>query len=79
MNYHTITKGLIIKPVTEPIFSEQATTVELEDEAAGLYLVIRQSRQDGDSKISMTAEEWPMIREAVEQMLTVIWAAEQKG
>lgn len=76
--YHTITKGLIVKPVTEPIFSEQAFTVELDDEAAGLFLVIAQSGKDGEQKISLTVEEWPTLRMAIEDMLGMITRAEQE-
>lgn len=76
--YHAIMNGLIVKPVNEPIFSDKATMVELDDEAAGLFIVIRQSRDDGDLKISLTKEEWPLIRDAVEEMLHVIETSEKK-
>lgn len=76
--YHTITKGLIVKPVAEPIFSEQAFTVELDDEAAGLFLVVAQCGNEGEQKISLTVEEWPTLRKAIEDMLDTIIRAEQE-
>lgn len=40
--YHIITGSLIVKPITEPIFSEKATEIRIVDEAAGPFVEISQ-------------------------------------
>lgn len=69
MKYVTITKSLIIRPPQEPIFSELATEIYLEDEAAGLFVVIQQNKNDNPYKISICKEEWHAIRQAVDQLM----------
>lgn len=64
--FTTITKGLIVLPEGEPIFSERATTVELADEAAGLYVEVS---QEGRRKIAIEPEEWPALRAAIDKMI----------
>jgi len=70
----TIIGSLIVKPHKEPIFSEQATIIALEDEAAGPYVTVSQSHEH--PKIGFMADEWPAIKEAIERMLEV--CAEQE-
>jgi len=53
-------------PAGEPIFSEQATEVYIEDESAGPFVVVKQCRVDGDGKVLIDIEEWPAIKDAVE-------------
>lgn len=75
MNYHSIIGSIIVKPVSEPIYSEQATEVRLEDEAAGLFLVIKQQGKinpPADNTVCITPQEWPQINRAIEDMLVVI-------
>ena len=57
--------SLIIKPDNEPIFSEQATTIGVDDEGGGIYYTIEQN----DKKISFDGKEWPHIKQAVEQLI----------
>jgi len=76
MTLETIVGSLIVKPHKEPIFSEQATIIALEDEAAGLYVTVTQTH--GHPKIAITAEEWPAIKEAIERMLEVCAGQEAK-
>lgn len=65
MKYHTETLSLIVKPEGEPIFSEMATRVYLEDEAAGPFVVVEQ--QVG--KISINPEEWEELKAAIDTMM----------
>jgi hypothetical protein len=51
------------------LFSEQATTITITDEAGGEYVEIAQSRDDGEGKVLITSEEWPTIRAAVDAMI----------
>lgn len=69
--YETLTKAVMVLPKGEPIFSEMATTVELDDEAAGLFVVVSQDGHDGEGKISICAEEWPLLREQINTMVQV--------
>jgi hypothetical protein len=67
-----ITRLTVNKP-GEPIFSRYATTVEIEDEAGGEYLVIRQNNEEAKAgEIAITPEEWPTIKEAIEQLLPTL-------
>lgn len=73
MTYHAITGSIIIKPKSEPIFSEKATTVRLADELAGLFLEIEQEYGEGGKQvIGINVEEWDAIKTAVETMINVI-------
>lgn len=57
--------SLIIKPVDEPIYSEQATTVGINDDGGGVYYTVEQD----SGKISFDAKEWLHIKQAVEQLI----------
>lgn len=69
MNYHTQTHALIVKPVNEPIYSEMATIVRIDDEAAGPYVVVEQHGRTDLGKIAITSEEWPAIQEAISRLM----------
>lgn len=71
MQYEIITKSFMTKPPDEPIFSEMATEITLEDEAAGLFVSIIQRKGDGEQKVSICKEEWPLIRQAVDELMEV--------
>ena len=64
-DYITRTTKITILPKGEPIFSELATHISIEDEAAGEYIVVEQ--QNG--KFSIEPDEWPEIKKAIELML----------
>ena len=59
---------LTITPDGEPLFSEQATDVLIEDIAAGEFVVVEQ-RADGMGKIAIDPDEWPVIRAAINRMV----------
>ena len=69
--FHTITKGLIVKPKGEPIYSEMATEIYIDDKAAGPYVVIEQHGGMDIGKVCIDQADWPLIKDAVEQMLAV--------
>lgn len=58
-------QSLIVKSDYEPMFSEQATTIGIDDEGGGIFYTIEQN----DKKISFNAKEWPHIKQAVEQLI----------
>lgn len=67
----TRTTRLTVLPQGEPIFSEMATHIEIEDEAAGEFITISQCRDDTDKEqeICIDPEEWPAIKAAVESLM----------
>lgn len=76
MNYETQTHALIVKPRNEPIYSEMATIVRIDDESAGPYVVIEQHGRNDIGKIALTNEEWPHIREAIDRLMRLCQPAE---
>jgi hypothetical protein len=69
MNYEIQTHALIVKPVNEPIYSEMATIIRIDDEADGPYVVVEQHGRTDIGKIAITDEEWPAIQDAIGQMM----------
>jgi len=71
-NYITRITRLSVLPEKEPIFSELCTHITIVDEAAGEYLEITQQSGCPNMKeqtISLSADEWPAIKGAIEQLL----------
>ena len=58
--------ALIVLPAGEPIFHERATRIEIEDEAAGEYVVLQ---QNAGGKITIDPVEWPLLRAAINRMV----------
>jgi uncharacterized protein YrzB (UPF0473 family) len=72
--YQTRVTRLHVLPAGEPLFAESATVVEIEDEAAGEYVTVRQQYSDagteGNQRIAVNdRDEWEAIKAAVERML----------
>lgn len=64
----------VVKPINEPLFSEQATRVEIVDEASGEFLEIT----DGNcQKIRLDPAEWPELNEVIDR--AVKWCNKQEG
>ena len=70
--YSLHTNSSIVKPVGQPIYCEEATTVSIDDEGGGLFVEITQHHDDGRSRISVGYEEWPLIVAAVNAMFDEI-------
>jgi len=68
---------MTIAPEGEPIFSEMATDICIEDEAAGEYIVLKQATRN-DGTIAINPEEWDVIRATIDQMFAEIKAHESK-
>ena len=69
MTMETRITSLIVLPEGEPIFSERATIVRIEDEAGGEYIVVSQDSVPGRGNVAINPEEWPDIRDAIERMI----------
>lgn len=65
MTQTTRVTRLHVLPEGEPLFSEQAFTVEIDDEGGGEFVVVR----DSEGKIRLNAEEWPALCEAIGRMV----------
>jgi len=63
--YESRVIAVIVNKTDEPIFSETATKIEIDDEAAGEYLNIT---QDGGC-VKITPEEWPEIKSQIDKMI----------
>ncbi len=69
MNYEKRVTQITVAPEGEPIFSEQGTQITIDDESGGEYLKITQSH--GQEGFLLTPEEWPAIKDAIEEMLAI--------
>ena len=77
MTYKTRSTRITVAPVGEPLFSEQATSISIDDEAAGEFVVIEQNRDDQEhGKVSIEPDEWPHVAAAVDRLLKEIKANE---
>lgn len=56
----------VLVPDEEPIFSSMATTVEIDDEAAGCFLKVSQCREDDENCIKVYADEVKALYEAMD-------------
>lgn len=65
MNYQTRVTKMTILPEGEPIFSEWATHIEIDDEGGGELVVVSQE----NGKIRIDPEEWRPLREAINKMI----------
>lgn len=53
----------------EPIFSDYATRVEIVDEAAGEFVEVSQAGREGGGKIAIASNEWPALRDAIDELI----------
>ena len=72
MRFHAVPLSVIVKPTKEPIFSELATIVAIENEAAGHFISLRQNEAHVEKNtVHITSEEWPLVRDTIETMLVL--------
>ena len=65
----TRTTAVTVLPEGEPIFSEMATTVSIDDLAGGEFVEVEQASGAQPGKIIINPEEWPELREAINRMI----------
>jgi hypothetical protein len=71
--YETRVTRLTVNVIDEPIFSEMATHIQIEDEAAGEFISVHQQSDHAKAGVvNITAEEWPHIKAAIEQLLPTL-------
>lgn len=60
--------GLMTKG--QAIFNEGVITIEIDDESAGEFIVIRQVNHEGpEEKLSIDPRQWPVLRTAINKMI----------
>ncbi len=67
-DYETRTIRIVVLREGVELFDESATTIEIEDESGGEYLVISQSHTDAHSSLKIDPAQWPHIRAAIDQL-----------
>ena len=67
--YETRTMAVIVLPHDQPTYSEMATTVSIDDEVGGEFVVVSQDGRADLGKIAITPEEWPTLRAAIDRMI----------
>lgn len=68
-NWHISELSLIVKPEGEPIFSDLAPIVKMDDESAGPFVVVTQPCKENSAGISIDCDEWPHIKKAIDRMI----------
>ena len=63
---------IAIVPKGQSIFSEQATMIEIVDEAAGEFVVVSQigGHTDLEKKIAIEVKEWLLLAEGIAYMIS---------
>jgi hypothetical protein len=59
---------LTVVPDGKAIFDELATQVEIQDEGAGEFVVVKQT-SSAQGEIKIDPAEWPIVREAIGRMV----------
>lgn len=67
--YQILTHSLVVLPKGEPLFSECATYVRMEDEAAGPFVVMTQHPDSGTQELRFDLDEWDSIKSAVDSLV----------
>lgn len=68
-DYHSFIMSKIVLPKGEPLFSELAFIVSMEDEGAGSYVSILQ-QTDKMPKIMVEIKEWEALKAVVDEMIS---------
>lgn len=69
IEYETRTVAIMVMPKDEAVYGERATTIRVEDNAAGEFVEVEQHGADGLGKVQINPEEWPALRAAIDRMI----------
>lgn len=66
------TLSVVVAPEGEPIYSERAFVVSIEDEAAGEFVSVTSQEDSGghERRIRIDPGEWPELRDAIDSMVS---------
>jgi len=59
-----------VLPKGEPLFSELATVITIDDEAGGEFVTVEQMAMTESRKVAFNPEEWPAIRAAIDHAIS---------
>jgi len=61
---------ITVLPDGDAIFQPSVTTIRIDDEAAGEFVVVSQVPESGtEQRITIDPGEWPVIREAIDDLV----------
>ena len=60
---------LTVLPDDQATYSEMATTISIDDEAAGEFVIVEQNGRTDMGKIAIDPSEWPTMRDAIDRMI----------
>lgn len=63
--------SIAVFPDGDSLYSEYSSTVSVKDEGAGCFAVVHQEDRGHSNAISITANEWPILRSAIEEILAI--------
>jgi hypothetical protein len=66
MKFEKRVTKVVVMPEGAPIFDEQATSIEIDDDAAGEFIAVSQT---SGNVIKIDKDEWPFLREAINEMM----------
>ena len=69
MKYEKRITRVTIAPKGAEIIDRMAMHVEIETEGAGEYVAVSQVLGERNSRIGIDAEEWPLLRETIDEMI----------
>ena len=71
MKYTSRITQMTVLPAGEPIFSEKATVITIEDMAGGEYIQVKQQMDissDTSQTVAFDPEEWEEVKGVIDQM-----------
>ena len=69
MGFERRVTAVTVSKKGEPLFSEYVTRVEIVDEAAGEFVEVSQHGREGGGKIAIASNEWPALRDAIDELI----------
>lgn len=67
--YHEVTTAVVVKPEDQDLFGDFSTTVKIDDEGGGAFIVVEQQALNQSGEIRINPDEWPAIRSAIDRMV----------
>lgn len=71
MKYITRVTEIAVLPEHETLTSEMTTHVRIVDEGAGEFVEVRQYGRADIGEIEISPDEWPALRETIDQMVAL--------
>ena len=71
MKYTSRITQITVLPIDEPIFSEKATVISIDDESGGEYITVKQQMDYGSEKdqtVAFDPDEWEEVKGVIDQM-----------